>query len=130
MNSFAHYAFGAVGEWMFKVAAGIDTDGPGFEKIIIHPRPGGRLCTVRAAHTTIRGPVAVEWKRTGRAFRMEVTIPANTTATVFVPAAAGAAVTESGRPAARAAGVKAVGRDGDAAVYRVGSGIYRFASKI
>jgi alpha-L-rhamnosidase len=59
---------------------------------------------------------------------MEVTIPVNTTATVFVPAKDAASVTESGQPAASAEGVKFLRMEKGAAVYAVGSGTYRFCN--
>ena len=90
MNSFAHYSFGAVGEWMFKTIGGIDTDGPAYEHIIIRPQPGGRLTWAKTTYDSIHGPIATAWRTmpespSGREFRLYVTIPANTTARVYVP---------------------------------------------
>jgi len=129
MNSFSHYAFGSVGQWIFRTIGGIDAAEPGFRRITIAPRPGGRLTWARTSYRSIRGRIATDWKLTTRGLTLNVTVPANTTARVHVPAKAASAVTESGRPAARADGVKFLRLASGAAVYEVGSGSYRFISK-
>lgn len=96
MNSFNHYAFGACGKWMFTTAAGIASDGPGFKRLLIRPRPGGGLRWLRARYDSIRGPVATEWRLEGSTFHLRVTIPANTTARVVLPSARGDVVHEIG----------------------------------
>jgi alpha-L-rhamnosidase len=136
MNSFSHYAFGAVTEWMFRDLAGLDTDGPGFQRLIIKPgppAPGSNpdvapIHWARAEYDSIRGRIVSAWKREGERFELEVTLPANTTATVFVPAKSAEAVTESGQPLAAAEGVKFLRMEGDRAVLAVESGRYRLAS--
>jgi alpha-L-rhamnosidase len=128
MNSFAHYSFGAVGEWMFKTVGGIDTDGPGFEKIIIRPLPGGELTSAKTSYNSIRGLIETDWVLEGGAFRLNVTIPANTTATLHVPAASADEVTESGGSAGEAEGVRFLRMEAGSAVFEVGSGEYVFAS--
>ncbi len=93
MNSFSHYSLGAVMQWGFQTLAGIDTDGPGFKKIIIHPHipsaqsnPDGQpLDWVRASYEHPRGKIASAWKREGGELIFDVTIPANTTAAVHLP---------------------------------------------
>jgi len=129
MNSFAHYSFGAVAQWMFQTIAGIDSDGAGFKRIIIHPRPGGRLHAAKASYHSIRGPIATEWKLQNGDYLLDVEIPANTTAIVIIPAAGPNVVTESGWPAGEAEGVRFLRMDQDEAVYEIGSGSYRFFSR-
>jgi alpha-L-rhamnosidase len=93
MNSFSHYAFGAVMQWAFQTLAGIDTDGPGFKNIIIRPHvpsatsnPDGKpLEWVRASYEHPRGRIACAWKRDGAKIVIDVTIPTNTTAAVHLP---------------------------------------------
>jgi alpha-L-rhamnosidase len=117
MNSFNHYPFGAVGQWLFSTVAGIDTDPqqPGFRHILIHPQPPSleasgqegklaRLTWARATYDSIRGRIATHWKRERGRLTLDVTLPANTTATIHVPASALTAVTESGRPVGRGLG--------------------------
>jgi len=128
MNSFNHYAYGSAGEWMFGTAAGIAAETPGYQRILIRPVPGGGLGFVRASYDSIRGPIKTEWRVKDGALSLDLTVPANTTATVYVPAADPAKVTEGGRPAAQAAGVKFLRAEAGAAVYEVGSGTYQFGA--
>jgi len=105
MNSFSHYAFGAVCQWMFQALAGIDTDGPGYQQIVIDPHvptPESNadqtpIHWVKASYDSIRGPIDVYWKRTQETFTLDLSIPANTQATVFLPAGDVTRVRESGR---------------------------------
>ena len=87
MNSFNHYSLGSVGEWMQRYVAGIDTprDAPGFSQIQIRPHPDSRLSFVRASFASIRGLIKSEWHIDGGTFTLNVTIPANTTASVILP---------------------------------------------
>jgi len=126
MNSFNHYAFGSVGQWMFSTIAGIDTDGPGYKKIIIRPRPGGGLTYARAEFMSMHGLIKSDWKIENNTFKLDVTIPANTTATVYIPSSSAENITESGKPADKVDGVEFIRTTDDAAVYRVESGSYCF----
>ena len=130
MNSYNHYAFGAVGEWLYRFVGGIDTDPsqPGFQSIVIRPRPGGGLTYANTAYHSLRGPITSKWRVKDNTFYLDVTIPANTSATIYVPAAETATVTESGMRAEVAQAVEFIGREGDAQVYAVGSGEYHFAA--
>jgi alpha-L-rhamnosidase len=132
MNSFNHYAFGAVGEWMMRILAGIEPDDShlAWERFSIHPRPGPQLSSVRAEHDTVRGKIASAWSRANGEFRLDVTVPPNTSATVFVPAKDAASVTEGGAPLAQAAPhVRFVGMRGGEAVLEVAAGSYRFVGR-
>jgi alpha-L-rhamnosidase len=134
MNSFSHYAFGSVMEWAYRVLAGIDTDGPGYRRIVIRPRsptPGSNpeqtpIHWVKAHYDSINGRIASAWKLEGGAFTLDVTIPANTTASVFLPAATPERVSEGGAPLAKAAGIRSVAATGDALKVEIGAGSYRF----
>ncbi|MEN6535309.1 MAG: family 78 glycoside hydrolase catalytic domain [Bryobacteraceae bacterium] len=138
MNSFSHYAFGAVAEWMFATLAGIDTAGAGFEHITIKPQPPSPdsnptqkpISWVSATYDSIRGLIASRLKRTAGDFQLDVTIPPNTRATVYVPASSAAGITESGQPLARAQGIKFERIEEGRAVLEVGSGTYRFRSHL
>ncbi len=131
MNSFCHYSLGAVSEWMFRTILGINPDParPGYRHVILRPEPGGGLTSAKGSYDSIRGPIASEWKLYDGKLTYSVTIPANVTATVYLPAADGAAVSVNGKPSAGADGVKAAGREGGAAVFEIGSGTYRFEAK-
>jgi alpha-L-rhamnosidase len=131
MNSFNHYAIGAVGEWLYRVVLGINPDPaqPAWGHVIIRPSPGGGLTRARGAYESIRGPIAVAWQQEYGALTLDVSIPPNVTATVFVPAKDVAGVSESGRPARNAEGVSFTRMEDGAAVFEVGSGRYQFAVK-
>jgi len=87
MNSFNHYAYGAIGKWLYQVVAGIgiDPDQPGYKHTIIHPRPGGGLTWAKASHESMYGTVSSGWELDGGQLTMEIGIPANTTASVYIP---------------------------------------------
>ncbi len=123
---------GNLDAWFYQTLAGINyvPDAPGFKHIIIHPRPLGDLTWVKAHHDSLFGRITSEWKRDGNKFTMDITIPANTTATVHVPSKDQGGVSESGRPAANATGVKFLRMENGTAVYTVGSGTYQFQSTL
>jgi alpha-L-rhamnosidase len=120
MNSFSHYAFGAVCEWMMGELAGIDRAAPGFDRVRIAPRPTGTITHAAASMETRHGKLACSWKIEGRNFLAEVTVPANTTADVVLPV----------KGAIQEGGVSAVGRPGILQVegnrLTLGSGTYQF----
>ena len=128
MNSFNHYAYGAIGDWMVRVVAGLDLDeaAPGYKHLVIHPQPGGTLTHARAELLTQYGSAASGWTREGGAFHFDVRVPPNTRATVRLPAAILGEVTEGNTPVASALGVTAATQDGDAVLVEVGSGDYVF----
>jgi alpha-L-rhamnosidase len=130
MNSFNHYAYGAIGEWMYATVAGIDLDPerPGYKHIIIHPTPGGSLTHASARLLSLYGPIESAWKREGAKFSLDLRIPPNTTATVHLPARSADDVTESGRPAARSEGVAFTTHANGTATYEVPAGEYHFSS--
>ena len=125
MNSYNHYAFGSVIAWVYRYAAGIDTtlDSPGFKQIIVHPHLDARMSAARAEYDSVYGKIVSDWKGTPAGpFTLEVTIPANTSAKVFLPAIAGAYPTEDGTP------LNAQAENGSFVV-QVGSGSYNFEVK-
>ena len=125
MNSYNHYAFGSVIAWVYRYSAGIDTspDAPGFKEIIVHPHLDARMTSARAEYDSIYGKIVSDWKGTPAGpFSLNVTIPANTSAKVFLPARTGSRVTERGKP------VESKLQDGTALV-NVGSGTYDFSVK-
>jgi len=135
MNSFAHYSFGAVCEWMLGTLAGIQSDGPGYSKIIIAPRPPSPgsnrerapIHWVKAHYDSIHGRIASAWRVQDGRFELQVTIPANTTATVCLPAANAGQITEGGQPLAQVEGVKFLRAEAGRVVLAVESGSYAFA---
>ena len=129
MNSFCHYAFGSVGEWLLTTVAGIDTEGPGFKRLVVHPRPGGGLTYAKAHYDSVNGRAATYWRIEGEVFHLDVVIPTNTTATVFVPARDVESVTEGGQPVTAVEDIEVKGIEDHSVVLRVGSGRYRFRAE-
>jgi len=130
MNSLNHYSFGAVGEYLYQQVAGIDTDGPGYRKIVIHPAIASGLTSARASYDSPAGHIESAWQVKGKHLRLDVTIPPNTTATVYVPTKAASGVSESGRPAVKSPGVSPVHGENGEAVFGVVSGRYHFESEM
>jgi alpha-L-rhamnosidase len=124
MNSFNHYAFGSVGEWLYDTAAGITSDGPGFRKIIIRPRPGPGLSYVNTRYDSINGRIISNWKIENGKITLNVTIPPNTTATVYVPTAEPHSITDGGERM----GMKYYQALDGVAVIGIGSGTYEFSA--
>jgi alpha-L-rhamnosidase len=122
MNSYNHYAYGAVGEWMYATVAGIDLDPqqPGYKCIVIRPQPGGGLTAARASLLSPFGRIESDWRIDAGRIRLAVSIPPNTTATVQVPTADPATITEGGRAITAASGLTAV----DTAFFRAVAGRY------
>jgi alpha-L-rhamnosidase len=132
MNSGNHVMqIGDLAVWMYEYLAGIRPDpaNPGFRHVLIHPYPAGDLTFVKASHESLYGKIAASWKRDGGAFTLSVSIPPNTSATVWMPAKDAASVTESGRPVAHARGVKFLRTEGDSALFEIESGDYMFQTK-
>ncbi len=132
MNSGNHVMqIGDLNVWFYEYLAGIRTDpaAPGFKQIVVRPYPAGDLTYVKASHESMHGRIASHWRKTGARFELDVTIPPNTRATVYVPASSAAKVTEGGKPAAEARGVKLLREEDAMAVFAVESGSYRFVAE-
>jgi alpha-L-rhamnosidase len=137
MNSFSHYAFGAVCDWMFGQLAGIDTGEPGFQRIVIQPSPPPSdsnpaqepIHWVKSSYDSIRGPITSHWKRGQNTFTLDTRIPANTTATVYLPARDAASVAEGGQPLQKTEGVRFLRMENNRAVLAIESGSYHFTSQ-
>jgi alpha-L-rhamnosidase len=128
MNSFNHYAYGAIGEWMYRVVAGLEIDPrePGYKHVLVQPQPGGGLTSAEARLATLYGEVVSGWALADGKVTVSAAVPANTHGTIRLPAATLAGVTEGGAPVATAAGVKTAVQQGDDVVVEVASGSYRF----
>jgi alpha-L-rhamnosidase len=137
MNSFNHYAYGAVGDWLYREVAGInmDPDVPGYKKIIILPHPGNGagdgpgdgMNDVKASHESPYGTVSSAWKTVDGNFILELSIPVNTTAEVFVPST-GDVLLEGGKEIPGAVKVEFPGLDYHFLKITTGSGKYTFTS--
>lgn len=85
MNSFSHYAFGSVAEWMFRYALGIDTEGPGYRHILLRPRPDARIGWMKGSYRSVSGEIVSEWEVGRRTTRYRFVVPPNTRATLSLP---------------------------------------------
>ncbi|MBX3750967.1 MAG: family 78 glycoside hydrolase catalytic domain, partial [Opitutaceae bacterium] len=130
MNSFNHYAYGAIGAWLYAVVAGIEIDParPGYKHIRLQPRPGGEITRAQGHLETMHGKVSSAWQLADGRFAWTVTVPPNTTATATFPVPVGAKITESGRALTRAAGVSAVKATKSTTTCELASGTYRFVA--
>ena len=101
MNSFNHYAYGSIGDWLYQVVAGINVDpeNPGYKHIILRPQPGGELSHAQAEYESVYGKIVSTWKRDGDRLEWEVVVPPNTEATLVFPADAGKPVLVDGQAA-------------------------------
>ncbi len=125
MNSYNHYAFGSVVAWVYRSVAGIDTipAAPGYREITIHPRMDSRVTKARGEYESVYGKIVTDWKNeSGGPFFLEVTIPANTTAKIFLPMAGSGQVAQDGKPAKSK-------KETDSYLVEVGSGSYKFEVK-
>ncbi len=128
MNSFSHYAFGAVCEWMFRYMAGIDMEGYGFKNIIIRPRISrDKISYVNADYNSIHGKISSHWQREGNNVKLDVTIPANTTALVYVPSPNKKEIFENGTVIGKHKDIKSISSDDGCTVVQIGSGPYKFS---
>lgn len=97
MNSYNHYAFGSVVAWVYQAVAGIDTTstGPGFHEITLQPHPSTEMTSAKGEYESVYGHIASDWTFTNGTFDLNCTIPANTSAKIFLPS--GEHVSESGK---------------------------------
>jgi alpha-L-rhamnosidase len=129
MNSFNHYAYGAIGDWMYRKMAGLDTyeDGVGYKHIKIKPHIDTAISQAEASLKTYYGTAVSGWEIDGNDVMMDITIPCNTTAIVYIPASDANDITESGK--ALQGNIKVAGNEDGFVMVNVGSGIYHFISK-
>jgi alpha-L-rhamnosidase len=132
MNSFNHYAYGAIGDWLYRVVAGVEIDplNPGYKHIIIRPQPGSGLSYASASHQSMYGKIESSWKIENDYFSLSVTIPPNTQATVFLPSAQINEVFENGKSLKDVKGIVNYFQDGNTVKIELDSGRYRFEYKM
>ncbi|MCB0008699.1 MAG: hypothetical protein KDE04_19675 [Anaerolineales bacterium] len=131
MNSFNHYAYGAIGHWLYSAVAGLQIDGaaPGYKHVLIQPQVGGDLAYARAELLTGYGRLACHWQLAGETFTLDVTIPPNTAATISLPLADTAIIQEGGQPLEAVEGLRNFRRSDEDITIEVGSGRYALVVK-
>jgi alpha-L-rhamnosidase len=132
MNSFNHYAYGAIGDWMYRIMAGLDADPavPGYKSLRIQPHVGGGFSHASAEYKSLYGLSASSWKLEGKKLLVELKIPGNTTATVILPFVEGVNITESGTPIETHADLKIINKTAGLIEIKIGSGEYKFETSI
>lgn len=126
MNSYNHYAYGAVGDWMYRNLAGISALTPGYKSFSIDPRVDSGLKRAAGVFDSVYGRIESNWHVNGAQLELTVSVPVNTTARVHLPATNEASVTESGSRLSAAEGVKMIDDPTGTVTVELGSGRYVF----
>jgi alpha-L-rhamnosidase len=128
MNSFNHYAYGAIGEWLYHVVAGIEVDPtePGYKRILIRPQPGGQLTYVSAGLDSMYGRIESKWRLEDDDFQLAVTLPANTEGIVHLPAQSIEDIAEQGQALDQVESIREIRQEGKTVILTLGSGGYHF----
>lgn len=126
MNSFNHYSYGSIGEWMYKVMAGINSVEPGYKTIRIEPKLGGGSTSVSATYETMYGEVVSAWRIVDNKLSLDITIPHNTKAKVVLPGAANAQVTDSSVDIGKVKAIRNIGKIDNDMMFDIGSGSFYF----
>ncbi|MFF7047429.1 family 78 glycoside hydrolase catalytic domain [Streptomyces griseorubiginosus] len=134
MNSFNHYSYGAIMEWMYESMAGIAKDPahPGFKHFFLRPHldPTGRITRVSGSHLSPYGEIVSEWALRDSRFTHRIAVPANSTATLRIPTTDPDSVCEGRTPLSRVRGVEHLGFEGGVASYELPSGRYELTSAL
>jgi alpha-L-rhamnosidase len=131
MNSHNHPMMGSVGSWLYKYVAGIlpDPQHPGFGQFILRPYVFDGLDHAAATYQSVKGEIRSSWKKTKGGLEYNVSVPANSVATIYIPSKDAGSIKEGGGRISRLKGCKFLRMEKQAAVYEIGSGDYRFESK-
>ncbi|RZM22637.1 MAG: hypothetical protein EOO88_28800 [Pedobacter sp.] len=129
-NTFSknHPMFGSVGEWFYRSLLGINSVAPGFKKIVIKPQPAGDLKHAEGSYTSPYGKIGSSWVINDQQFKLNVEIPVNTTAEIWVPLKYGEQVTEGGKSISAVDGLVLQRKEHGYAIIQAGSGKYSFAA--
>ena len=132
MNSFNHYAYGSIGDWLYRNILGIapDASQPGFRNVVVGPLPSEQFTEARGSLRTLYGQVSVSWRVADGRMALKLTVPENSTATVTLPGAARGDVREGGVPLMDAEGIADVERVSGGVCFTAGSGSYQFEYRV
>ena len=125
-----HFMLGQIVEWFYGDLAGLAPDPafPGFERVRIRPQPLPGVTWAKASHASPRGRVSVAWRQEAGTFHLDVELPPNTTAEVWLPTTEVSNVREGGAPVGQATGVRFLRKEGDRVVLALDSGRYELSS--
>ena len=128
MNSFNHYAYGAVGNWLYTSVAGIRSveNEPGYKKILIKPCITDNLDFARATFHSIHGSIISQWEKRDGKLAMRIEIPVNTSALVYIPCADVSKIYEDNKPVQQSKDIQLLGVEDERTIFEIGSGIYEF----
>jgi len=130
MNSFSHYAFGSVAEWMFLHAAGIDTEDSGYRNIIIKPAISKEMNFIKGSYKSINGTISTAWNWKGNKLIMNIEIPANTSAKVYIPTTNVSGIKENNKSLSKLSEIKVLESTDTETILEIGSGQYSFSTKM
>ena len=126
MNSFNHYAYGAIGDWLYRVVTGIEIGKAGYKHILIQPQPTDKLSYAKAYYDSEYGKIESGWTRKNGKTTLNVRIPANTTATIVLKNVQMGNITEGGKSASSNAAIQNLRTEGLLVKFDIGSGVYSF----
>jgi alpha-L-rhamnosidase len=128
MNSFNHYAYGAIGDWLYQVAGGIrlDPEMPGYKRILIQPQPGGGITYAKARFDSMYGRIESYWSLNDNCLQLTVTIPSNTEGAVRLTAGSVKDITEQGQTLDQVNGIREILQEDETITVTLGSGHYNF----
>lgn len=134
MNSFNHYAFGAIGAWMYNYSIGIQSDenAPGFKNFILKPSPDptGEMTFAKGYYDSMYGRIESGWLLEGNKLTYTAKVPANTTAILYLPASSEKEIIESGKEIANTEGISFIKYENNKVVFELKSGDYKFIFNI
>lgn len=132
MNSFNHYAYGAIGNWMYKTIVGINQDEkrPGYKKSILHPRPGGGLTYAKGKIDTMYGPLSCAWDIRDNTMHVTVSVPVNTSSTLILDDVDSETLKENEQSLLERRGIRSIKTVDHAVHIELGSGTYAFTADI
>lgn len=126
--SYNHPMFGQVVEWYYRSLLGINPATPGFKSIEIKPQPAGDLTWAKGSYESPYGTIGSAWEIKDGVYSLEVTVPVNTTATVWIPTASAQGVKADGKAVGSDSSIRYEGANGRYQLYNIGSGTYRFSA--
>ena len=116
--------------WFHESVGGIRPAAPGFKRIELKPHGYTQLAWAKVEHDSLYGPIKSNWQVKNGKLSWQISIPVNTSATIYVPVKAGGAVTEGGKSAEQQAGIKFIHKENDRAIYEIESGAYDFQTAL